>query len=187
MNYKQLNSPTKLRSAENGANGKRLSSEFSEQAGIDADINKVSKNYYKLQLKELNERNVHSEELVKQLSEKLIEVIATNSKFISVIAHDLRSPFHAILGALELVKVKLEDHEVDGLDSYINMASNSAIRTLHMLEELLDWTISQNAKKSFTPVKINLHELIENEIVNFTFAAEQKKIRLKHSIPIDSR
>jgi signal transduction histidine kinase len=185
MNYKQVNFPTKLKPAENVVNGKGRSMEFSGHDGIDVDTNKTSEKFYKVRLRELNERVDHSEELVKQLSEKLIEVVATNSKFISVIAHDLRSPFHSILGALELVKIKLEDHQIEDLDKYINMASNAAIRTLNMLDELLDWTISQNSKKSFSPVKINLHELIENEIVSIAFAAEQKKILLKHSVPFN--
>jgi signal transduction histidine kinase len=183
MNYKQLNFPTKLRPVENGVDSKKRSSGFSGQEGVDVDINKASENYYMLQLKELKERNTHSEELVKQLGEKLIEVVTTNSKFISVIAHDLRSPFHAILGALELVKLKLEDHHYeDDLENYINMASNSANRTLNLLDELLDWTLSQNVEKSFNPVKINLYELVETEISSIGFAAEQKKISLHHSI-----
>jgi signal transduction histidine kinase len=183
MNYKQLNSPSKLRPVENAVNGKKRSSGFSGPVGIEVDTNKASENYYMLQLKELKERNVHSEELVKQLGEKLIEVVTTNSKFISVIAHDLRSPFHSILGALELVRIKLEDHHYeDDLENYINMAANSAIRTLKLLDELLDWTLSQNAEKSFNPVKINLYELVMTEIVSIGFAAEQKKISLNHSI-----
>jgi signal transduction histidine kinase len=183
MNYKQLNSPTKLRLVENAVNGKKRSSGFSGPAGIEVDTNKASENYYKLQLKELEERNVHSEELVKQLGEKLIEVVTTNSKFVSVIAHDLRSPFHSILGALELVRIKLEDHyHEDNLENYINMAANSATRTLNLLDELLDWTLSQNMEKSFNPVKINLYELVKTEIVSIGFAAEQKKISLNHSI-----
>jgi signal transduction histidine kinase len=183
MNYKQLNSPSKLRPVENAVNGKKRSSGFSGPVGIEVDTNKASENYYMLQLKELKERNVHSEELVKQLGEKLIEVVTTNSKFISVIAHDLRSPFHSILGALELVRIKLEDHHYeDDLENYINMAANSAIRTLKLLDELLDWTLSQNAEKSFNPVKINLYELVMTEIVSIGFAAEQKNISLNHSI-----
>jgi signal transduction histidine kinase len=130
----------------------------------------------------MKELNAYLEKLVEQQTMELTEVVATNTKFISIIAHDLRSPFNSILGALELLKEKLDQYNINDIEKYINLASNSANRTLNLLEGLLAWTISQNKEKSFNPVKINLHELLLYEIESINPLATQKQITLNHSI-----
>jgi signal transduction histidine kinase len=181
MNYRQPDYPTMLKPAESKAKSNKRSSKSSGLPGFITDTDKATENHF-IQLQEMKERNALLEKLVEQHKNKLTEVVATNTKFISVIAHDLRSPFHAILGALELLKIKLEDYKISDIESYIDMASNSAIKTLNLLDGLLDWTISQNLEKSFNPVKINLYDLLEDEIMNIHSSATQKQISLNHSI-----
>ena len=57
-----------------------------------------------------------------------------------------------------------------------------ANNTLNLLDDLLEWTISQNREKSFNPVKINLHKLLRDEIECINTSARQKQITLHHSI-----
>jgi len=140
------------------------------------NTDKESDDYFLSRLQELEEMNDHLEiQLAKQTSE-LAEVIAMNTKFISIIAHDLRSPFSSILGALELLKVKLDQEHIEDTERYINLASNSAKRTLILIESLIEWAISQNVEKSFNPIKINLFELLEEEIENIHALALRKQI-----------
>jgi signal transduction histidine kinase len=149
------------------------------------DTEPAPDNQFMSQLNELKVRNYALEKLTEQLNIKLAEVTATHSKFISIIAHDLRSPFHGILGSLELLKMKLEQYPVDDLQNYINMAADSAHTTLHLLDDLLDWTISQNREKNFHPVKLNLKKLTEGEIAGTLFMAQQKQLSINHSIAPD--
>ncbi len=147
-----------------------------------ADTIVTPDNQTMMQLQEMKVRNFKLEKLTEQLKIKLTEVVATNNRFISIIAHDLRSPFHAILGALELVKIKMEDNQYNDLENYIDMASDSAIRTLRLLDDLLDWTISQNLEKSFNPVKVNLQELLKDEIECMDSLANQKQLSVRLSV-----
>ena len=91
-----------------------------------------------MRLQEMEERNACLEKVIGQQTKQLTKVVATHAKFISIIAHDLRSPFHSILGALELVKMKLEDYRIASVESYINNLQNKLIEEKIKVEELND-------------------------------------------------
>jgi signal transduction histidine kinase len=151
-------------------------------SGVIAEKAKQSERYLALRFKELEELNISLEDLVEQRTKKLAQVVATNTKFMSIIAHDLRSPFSSIIGILELLKLSLNNNNKIENEEYVNIAYDSSLRTLGLLDNLLVWAISQNKEKSFNPVKINLFELIVEEIESISFAARQKQIVLKHTI-----
>ena len=183
MNNKRTDFPKNFKSIENIVRRKNGNAHSAVLEGIIADDDQASGNHMIFRLKEMEERNRHLEEIAEHRKRELSEVVATHAKFISIIAHDLRSPFHSILGALELVKLKLEDnHKVD-IENYIDMASDSAIRTLNLLDDLLKWTISQNEEKNFKPVRVHLYSLLVSELKNFNFSVRQKQITMHHSVP----
>ena len=145
-------------------------------------VGKVSENSLMLRLKEMKRINSFLEKLIEQRTMRLREVIATNTKFLSILSHDLRSPFSAILGTLEIIKDNLNNFNKCEIVNYIDIASNSANNTLNLLDNLLAWTIDQNNGKSFNPVKINLRDLIKDEINSLNIQADQKRITLILSI-----
>ena len=151
-------------------------------SGIIDNHDKQSENYLKFRLKELEELNASLENLVEQRTTELTRVVATNTKFLSIIAHDLRSPFSTILGVLELLKVSLEEYSKNEIEEFMDVAYNSAIRTLNLLDNLLLWAISQNKEKSFNPGKINFYDLVIEEFESINFTARQKQIALNHNI-----
>lgn len=140
------------------------------------------KNHYLLRIQELEEINVNLQCIAEDQKKKLDEMAATNSKFVSIIAHDLRGPFTSILGVLDLLKEKLEDYDAKEINKFLGIASDSASRTLILLNNLLAWTISQNKGKSFDPAKINLYEEVSFELENIQVQAAQKQIVISHSI-----
>jgi signal transduction histidine kinase len=132
---------------------------------------------------ELEEINAQLEQIANERSKKLTEVIETNAKFLSIIAHDLRSPFSSIISVLELLKDSYYNHNLEDVKKYIRMASNSANGTLRLLENLLAWTSAENKITSFNPVKINVQNLVDDEFENFISEATHKLISLDHAIP----
>jgi signal transduction histidine kinase len=185
MNFKQPYFPNNLKPSKNIPFGKNGSAKLSGIQGVIAGNDKASENHFTLRLQEMEERNDYLKNLVEQRARELSEVVATNGKFISIIAHDLRGPFSSILGVLGILKDSLNDYNVDEIKKFVDIASDSANRTLNLLDDLLTWTISQNKEKNFTPVKINLHELLKLEIENFNTSAAQKQITLNHCIARD--
>jgi len=125
----------------------------------------------------IKKQNVRLKNQVRQLKTKLENTRDNNAKFIALIAHDLRSPFNAIIGALELLK-KNKGADEKEKDHYIQHVYESAKNTLNLIDNLQDWAIAQNNEEYFNPVKINLSELFAELIKNIKFSAKQKQIKL---------
>ena len=133
-------------------------------------------------LKEVEDINTHLEEQVEESKKKLNETIRTNSLFLKLIAHDLRNPFSATIGILDLLKESYNYCNNSEFEELLSLATNSANNALDLLENLLKWSISQSNEKSFNPVRINLREVIDSEFQSFNSTANQKKITLEHSV-----
>ncbi len=138
-----------------------------------------------LRIQEMDRLNASLELLLGQRTSKLTEIVSTNGKFLSIIAHDLRSPFSSIVGILELLKISLKEFNKDEIEKYVDIVYKSANNTLVLLDNLLVWALSQNKEKNFKPVKINLHELLREEIESLKTLAELKHISLKQEIGKD--
>lgn len=135
-----------------------------------------------LRIEEMEAINSQLEELVETGRLKLNEALASNARFLTVTAHDLRNPFSTTIGILNLLKENFNDYPKAEIENLINIASNSAVRALKLLETLLEWSITQNSEQSFNPVKINLQELISEEFESFSIPADQKHITLEQHI-----
>ncbi len=137
----------------------------------------------KQRLQLMEEINAEMKNRLGEQSEKLAEVVATNSKFLSIIAHDLRSPFTSIISVLELLRESYFEYNLKDVEKYIRMATKSANGTLTLLDNLLSWTFAQNKAAFSNPVKINLFKLVQEEIENSADTAMHKLIQINQSIP----
>jgi two-component system, sensor histidine kinase and response regulator len=133
-------------------------------------------------LQEMDRLNSSLEILLEQRTSKLTEIVSTNGKFLAIIAHDLRSPFSSIIGILELLKLSLKEFNKAEIEEYVDIIYKSANNTLVLLDNLLVWAVSQNKEKNFKPVKIDLYELLREEIENLKTLAGQKQIGINHSV-----
>jgi signal transduction histidine kinase len=133
-----------------------------------------------LQLSELNEQLQISES-------KLREANSDKDKFFSIIAHDLRSPFHSIKGFSEIL---IEDHqelskeEIKELSEGIYESSNKILR---LLDNLLDWSRVQIGRIEKSPEFISINELIKQNLALHKDQAEIKNIKLEFNESSDSQ
>jgi signal transduction histidine kinase len=185
LNTKQLDHQNKLRSDKKTVYRENESSKSPGLSVNKSGIATVLENNLRARLSELEALNASLEILVEQRTSKLIEIVSTNGKFLSIIAHDLRSPFSSILGILEILRMSLQDFNKDEIKEYIDIVYSSANNTLTLLDNLLIWAVSQNKEKNFNPVKINLYELLHEEIDSLKTLANQKQITLRHLIKPD--
>jgi signal transduction histidine kinase len=136
-------------------------------------------------IKDLEQLNARLGSLLENGNTKINKVIATNSKYISIIAHDLRGPFIAILGILELIKENLKNDDTVEIEKYVGIAHASAKNALKLFDNLISWTIAQHKEEHFAPVKLNLFELVSEEFEYIKFSAVQKQITLTNNISRD--
>lgn len=118
-----------------------------------------------------------AEEELKKSSQNLKELNETKDRFISIISHDLRTPFSSILGFTDLL---LNDKELDEevRTQYIQYIQESSKSMLSLVNSLLDWTRLQTGSIKFEPERINVKDLIEKTMQILSGAALQKKISL---------
>ncbi len=121
-------------------------------------------------------------ENLRKINAELERLNRTKDKFFSIIAHDLRNPFHAIIGFSELLSKEyytMDDQQKIGLLELINVSSESAF---NLLENLLQWARTQTDKIKFNPENIDIAEIARSTINFLSITAEKKRIKLKNKI-----
>lgn len=121
---------------------------------IDADITALKKAE--------EEINRQKEEIAKQRDE-LENINTTKDKLFSIIAHDLKNPFHSIIGFTDLITEHYKDLDEVKVREYIGLISDSAHGAFEILENLLQWARNQTGKIPCEPNRFKISDLI-NEI-----------------------
>lgn len=116
-------------------------------------------------------------------NQRLQNLNLEKDKFFSIIAHDLKSPFNAILGFSEMLvdQVKLKDYE--GVDEYANLILQSSQRTFDLLLNLLEWSRAQTGRIEYSPEHFDLCDFVEELTPLFDNVAAQKSILIKRKLP----
>jgi signal transduction histidine kinase len=113
-----------------------------------------------------------------RLSQDMVRQIAMKDKFFSIIAHDLKNPMNNILGFSDLLSLKFKD-KMDEDTEYISRAiRESVIQTNILLENLLEWALSQTGKVPYSPEAIDLRSFIKEESEFYMAFAENKQLKL---------
>jgi signal transduction histidine kinase/CheY-like chemotaxis protein len=118
-----------------------------------------------------------AEEELTRSTENLVKLNDTKDKFISIISHDLRTPFSSILGFTDLLLVDEELTE-DEKKQYVKFIQESSKSMLALVNSLLDWTRLQTGRIKFEPEKILAESVIRNSINFLTGTAFQKNINI---------
>ena len=133
-------------------------------------------------IQDITERKQAEENLV-NLNLQLKELNATKDKFFSIIAHDLRSPFNAILGFSNLLVEQMKSREYEGIEEYAGVIHNSSHRAMDLLINLLEWSRSQTGRIEFNPEYVEMGSLIKEVTALLNDTAQQKSITIFRESP----
>ncbi len=114
----------------------------------------------------------------RKTQEQLKELYATRDKFFSIISHDLRSPFNAILGFADILNEEWDELSDAERKSFLQNIRNTSHNTFDLLERLLEWSRVQTGKMKFTPIRLNLANLVRENFKLLTPTAEGKFIHM---------
>lgn len=125
----------------------------------------------------------NEEEMIRSI-EELNRLNETKDKFISIVSHDLRTPFTSILGFTDLLQ---NDDSLSESErkQYIKFIMESAQTMLSLVNSVLDWTRLQTGRIKFEPEKTNVSEIINKVVNSLSGAAMQKSIKIYNLVQDD--
>jgi signal transduction histidine kinase len=117
--------------------------------------------------------------------DELVEVNKKKDKFISILAHDLRNPFHTILGFSKLLISKFDILSDEKKSFYMQNIQLTSEKTYELLNKLLDWAQSQAGNATYNPEKIAPDSILAENLDLLSESAEKKSISMKKNPGVD--
>ena len=112
----------------------------------------------------------------------LEEMNRTKDKFFSILSHDLRNPFNSLVGFSEYILESFDTLKPQEIKDFVTIMRDSAENTLELLENLLDWSRSQQGKIEWHPKAIDVRKMSEIAIRQVSSASEKKEITIENRI-----
>lgn len=129
-------------------------------------------------IRDITERKQNLEKISKY-NEELRILNANKDKFFSLIAHDLKSPFNALLGYSDFILSEFTDLTREEIREG-NVHINKAAKNIYMLlENLLQWSGLQTGGIAYQPTNFLLYNLGKKVVELYQKNAEAKGISLE--------
>jgi len=117
-------------------------------------------------------------------NENLQSLNSAKDKFLSIISHDLKSPFTTLLGFSEILNNE-PDIPQEERDEYLQYIYEASKNQLQMINYLLDYSRLQTGRIQIEPIRLNLRNTISNCVSTLTRNAVEKDITIKTKISPD--
>jgi signal transduction histidine kinase/ligand-binding sensor domain-containing protein len=130
----------------------------------------------------LNEINTLLEEQQQEIMEKttkLQELNASKDRLFSIIAHDLTSPFNAIMGFSEMLFNNYDDLDVRERKEMAETIYDSSKRVYNLLDNLLNWARTQTNRIKHEPEELDLESVIRDAIDIYRFRLKKKNMNVE--------
>lgn len=124
-----------------------------------------------------------TEEKVKEQNKELQRINTEKDKFFSIIAHDLKSPFSAILGLSRMLVERIKEKKLEKIEMHAEIIQQSSNKALELLKNLMEWSRSQTGRMVFSPTKFDLTSLIDEMDSLYGTIAGEKNITLHKTFP----
>lgn len=121
-----------------------------------------------------------AEKEIKQQRDELERINLEKDNFFSLVAHDLRSPLGTLLSLMRVVTEEFDQLPQQQLKELMIIAHRSTVNTFSLLENLLEWALTQKGKIEFKPERVDINLLCSEVIDLFKLSAEKKNIQLSY-------
>jgi len=132
-------------------------------------------------LKETNKRKFYEKKLESQ-NQKLIENNRSKDKFISILAHDLKSPFTGITGIFSILTRKYDSYDEAKKKKLIYSLNDSIQGINALLINLLEWSKIQRGHVIPSPIKVKINDLTASAYQVLKLNLESKNIKFSNNI-----
>jgi signal transduction histidine kinase len=133
----------------------------------------------------LTEKNSELEEINKKLTESeqhLKELNITKDRFFSLIAHDLKNPFNALMGFSELLFSNYPSYSDEEKIELVKIIYDSSQNLYKLLDNLLQWSRSQLGSIMYNPELLPLLPIVDDELDLLKPIANNKGLKISVQI-----
>lgn len=124
-----------------------------------------------------------AEEEIQRYSLELKEANATKDRFISILSHDLRSPFYGLIGLSEVLKNEAHSLTPDEIKNFSSKLHEAITLQYDLLNDLLTWSQIHSNKLGVKPELLYIAKTVADINKLFWEQTEKKRIRLNNTIP----
>jgi signal transduction histidine kinase len=117
-----------------------------------------------------------------KIAEDLKQINDTKDKFVSIIAHDVRTPIIALIGYAEILADDIDELQKSEIKEFASSIVEISKQTIGLLTNLLEWSRLQTGRIEFHPAPVNAYSVSENTVALLTSNAEQKNISLVNKL-----
>lgn len=127
----------------------------------------------------LEERVARRTNELQKTNQALQDAVAAKDKFLSIMSHDLKNPFHVLLGYAEMIRDNVEAFDKEYLHLLAGSMHDAAANAYKLLENLLDWSRLQLGL--YTPEKtiFDLKQVTNATVQMLARSAELKLIIMR--------
>ena len=150
--------------------------------------NIILKNYETDRLK-INDQNNQLNSLIEKLNDtnsklqntikNVEELNISKDRFITILSHDLRSPFQGLLGITKILESNFNSFSDNEKQYYISQINSTLNKLYSFLEQLLLWGKIQKNGLILNYEICNIKDLISESLSPLTISAEKKKISIE--------
>jgi len=151
----------------------------------------VSTVFYRMN--QLKQRNIKLENIIQKRTQEIVDknkkieeqvselekLNATKDKFFSIIAHDLKSPFNALIGFSQIMKERYYELEDERKINILGLINKTSSTMFSLLVNLLNWARTQSGQMTMEPNLNGIHKMIEDNVHLLEASSKEKKIRIK--------
>jgi PAS domain S-box-containing protein len=133
------------------------------------------------------EKKLHkSIRALEESKHKLTDLNTQKNKLLSILSHDLRSPFTSILGFCDILIKENETLSSAERVEFAQYIMQSAQDQLNTVTNLLDWTRIESGRINIDSKDIDLNRIVEKSIISLIGLAKKKEIHLLNRVPINT-
>lgn len=151
----------------------------------EARVVKSHQNEILLLLRDVTNQKQNELQILK-IAEDLRQINDTKDKFVSIIAHDVKTPIVALIGYAEILAEDIEELQKSEIKEFASSIVEISKQTIGLLTNLLEWSRLQTGRMEFHPVQMNAFNTAENSISLLASNAEQKNIKIINKLDKDT-
>ncbi|GAO30277.1 PAS domain-containing sensor histidine kinase [Geofilum rubicundum] len=120
----------------------------------------------------------NKEEALFENEKQLKAALASRDKFMSIISHDLKSPFNSLMGFSSLLMDGSKKRNEETIEKYARLIYETSQNTFNLLLNLLEWSRFQTGNMTYKPEMVDVQKLVLDALSVLESQAVAKEIKI---------